>query len=130
MIQLTTNEIQNYVNFISIKGVPPVKLYIVPGYDCIESTDGEVAFATYELEDKTIILPEDINVEEDKYLLFTTIAHEYYHHIENCLGIKPDENEADAFADALLEIWIDYNHFQNRYSKMFKQKRSDKNEGH
>ena len=40
MINLTTYKIQKTIDFISIEGVPEVKLYIIPNAKSIETPEG------------------------------------------------------------------------------------------
>ena len=123
MINLTTDKIQKTIDFISIEGVPEVKLYIIPNAKSIETPEGNTALSYYDKETATIIVPEDINTELDSFILFTEIASRYYHHIEHCFKVDHDEMEARAFVEKLLDLWVDYAQFQKKYSKMFKHKK-------
>lgn len=78
MIKLSNDKIENFVSFISISDIPSVELYIVPGFDTVETDDGQVGFACYVEGENRIIVLEGLTNE----LLFTSIAHEYYHQIQ------------------------------------------------
>ena len=117
MINLASNEIREFLTFINNASIPPVELYIIPDYDTIETPEG-VGFACYIKDDNKILVAGGITNEEKSYVL-SHIAHEYYHHIEHCLKIEHDENEAEAFADAVMGHWAEHKHFQSQYSKMF-----------
>lgn len=105
MIVFVNNEIRRFAAFISEKDVSPVELYVVPGYDALEITDvmhdGTVAFGAYDPGNKRIIVPEGIT-DEDKERVLSTIAHEYYHHIENSWGWEHDEDKAEAYAAEMV----------------------------
>ena len=123
MINLTTYKIQKTIDFISIEGVPEVKLYIIPNAKSIETPEGNTALSYYGKETSTIFVAEDINTELDSFILFTEIASRYYHHIEHCFKVDHDEMEARAFVEKLLDLWVDYAQFKIKYSKMFKHKK-------
>lgn len=105
MIVFCNDEVRRFAAFISEKDVPPVELYVIPGYDALEVNDkihdSTVAFGAYDAENKRIIVPEGIT-DEDKALVLSTIAHEYYHHIENSWGWEHDEDKAEEYAAEMV----------------------------
>ena len=105
MIVFASDKIRAFVDFISEADISPVELYVIPGYDVIEVPDGAhdstVAFGAYDAENKRIIVPEGIT-DEDKALVLSTIAHEYYHHIEDSWGWEHDEDKAEEYAAEMV----------------------------
>ena len=115
VIKLSNDKIEKFISFISISDIPPIELYIVPGFDTVETDVGQVGFACYIESENRIIVPEGLTDE----LLFTSIAHEYYHHIEHCIGTEHDEDKAEKFAYEMLDIWEKYSNFQQKFSNIF-----------
>jgi hypothetical protein len=101
VIVFANDEIRRFVEWISDKDISPVELYVVPGYDALEVCDAEhdetVAFGAYDPENKRIIVPEGIT-DEDKERVLSTIAHEYFHHVERENGLEPNEESAERYA--------------------------------
>jgi hypothetical protein len=108
MILFTSDKIRAFVDFISAADISPVELYVVPGYDTLEITDGEhdetVAFGAYDPENKRIIVPEGIT-DEDKERVLSTIAHEYFHHIEREMGTNHNEERAEKYAADMVKAF-------------------------
>ena len=108
MIVLLNDTIRRFAKFISDKHVSPVELYVVPGYDALEFDDGTddktVAFGAYDPENKRIIVPEGIT-DEDKKLILSTIAHEYFHHIEKDGGFPHHEVAAEKYANDMVKAF-------------------------
>ena len=108
MIVFGNDEIRRFVEFISEKDVPPVELYIIPGYDALEINDAihdsTVAFGAYDPAHKRIIVPEGLT-DEDKGLVLSTIAHEYFHHIEAYMGVEHNEDSAEAYAADMVKAF-------------------------
>ena len=121
MIKITTDQINEFVSFISNASIPPVSLYVIPNYITVETSDGLVGFACYAKNENQILVAGGTSDEVRDYVLFG-IARAYYRHIEHCLGIVHDENEAEAFADSMMELWTDYKHHQNKFTEMFSKK--------
>jgi len=105
VIVFANDEIRRFVEWISDKDISPVELYVVPGYDALEVCDAEhdetVAFGVYDPENKRIIVPEGIT-DEDKAFVLSTIAHEYYHHIEDSWGWEHDDVKAEEYAAEMV----------------------------
>ena len=101
MIVFASDKIREFVDFISDECISPVELYVVPGYDALEVCDAKydetVAFGAYDPENKRIIVPEGIT-DEDKERVLSTIAHEYFHHVEREKGLEPNEESAERYA--------------------------------
>lgn len=101
MIYFASDEIREFTEFISMPNISPVELYVIPGYDTIETTDGEKGFAVYDLENERIIVPEGLS-KEGKEQVLSSIAHEYFHHIEHAQGKAHDEEKAEKFARRMV----------------------------
>lgn len=104
MIYLANDKIRKFVKFISKPDIPAVELYVIPGYDVVETPEGEMGFAVYETETKRIIVPEGVT-EEVKEIVLASIAHEYYHHIESVRGEEHDEVKAEEFANSMVSAY-------------------------
>lgn len=108
MIVFANEEIRKFVAFISEEKISPVELYIVPGYDMLEITDAKhdavSAFGAYDKDNKRIIVPEGIT-DEDKERVLSTIAHEYFHHIEEDMGVEHNEESAEAYAADMVKAF-------------------------
>lgn len=108
MIVFCTDEIRRFAAFISEKDVSPVELYVIPGYDALEVNDkihdSTVAFGAYDAENKRIIVPEGIT-DEDKERVLSTIAHEYFHHIEREMGNEHNEECAEKYAADMVKAF-------------------------
>jgi hypothetical protein len=78
-----------------------VYLHIAEGFDCIESPDGQKGFGCYIPSEKSIYLAEEIPDKETS--IIETLAHEYKHFMQDCLGQEFDENEAEQFANQVLK---------------------------
>ena len=104
MICFANAEIRKFVKFINKPDIPAVELYVIPGYDVIETPEGEMGFAVYETETKRIIVPEGLT-EEVKETVLASIAHEYYHHIESVRGEEHDEAKAEEFANNMVATY-------------------------
>lgn len=104
MIQLLKKEISDFAEFISDNRVPPVNLFVVPNSDSLLTDDGEYCFGMYIPEENRIILAEGVE-DEIKESILVTLAHEYYHHIQNYNGEEYNENDADKYAELMLERW-------------------------
>ena len=113
MIQFANEEIRNFVAFISLPDIPSVDLYVVPGFDSIETPDGRMGFACYIEHEYRIVVPEGLN-DIDKGLILSSIAHEYYHHIEHCFDAEHNEDKAEEFANKMMELW----EIKNKYSEI------------
>lgn len=77
-----------------------VRLYVLDGYDCIEGPDGEVGFGVYVSNKKEIYIAAD--VPEPEITMQETIAHEYRHFMQECMGVSFDEEDAEKFAKQVL----------------------------
>ena len=104
MICLANDEIRKFAKFISKPDVRTVELYVIPGYDVIETPDGEMGFAVYDAETERIIVPEGLT-EEDKERVLSSIAHEYFHHIEHTQGKTNNEEAAEDFARRMVSAF-------------------------
>lgn len=107
MISFFSNEIRAFAEFISDPKYEAVDLYVIPGYDTIQTPDGEFAFAAYNPDENRIIAAEGVS-EELQGEVFHHIAHEYYHHIQHERGVDFDEDDAEKFAQNILEKWEEY----------------------
>ncbi len=101
MIYLANDEIRKFAKFISKSDVRAVELYVIPGYDVIETPDGEMGFAVYDTETERIFVPEGLT-EDGKERVLASIAHEYFHHIEHTKGKTHNEEEAEDFANRMV----------------------------
>lgn len=108
MIKFFNDEIRAFAEFISDPKIAPVALYVIPGYDTIQTPDGEFAFAVYSPKENRIIAAEGVS-EELQGEVLRHIAHEYYHHIQKCSGDDFDEDEAENFAIEMSERWENEN---------------------
>ena len=108
MIYFASERIRAFIRFISREDIPPVDLFVVPGYDALEINDAihdkTYAFGAYDPDNARIIVPEGIT-EKDKELVLSTIAHEYFHHIEKATGAEHNEENAEKYAAEKIEQW-------------------------
>ena len=104
MIYLANDEIRKFAKFISKSDVRAVELYVIPGYDVIETPDGEMGFAVYDTETERIFVPEGLT-EDGKERVLASIAHEYFHHIEHTKGKTHNEEEAEDFAQRMVTLF-------------------------
>lgn len=104
MIKFFNDEIRAFAEFISDPKIAPVELYVIPGYDTIQTPDGEFAFAAYNPDENRIIAAEGVSEELQGEVLHH-IAHEYYHHIQHENGVDYDEDDAEKFAKNMLGRW-------------------------
>lgn len=77
-----------------------VYIHIAEGCDCIEAPDGSKGFGVYVPESKSIYVAEDIP--EKETTIIETISHEYWHFIQHCRKEPFDENEAEKFAEEVV----------------------------
>lgn len=105
MIRISNKTIDNIIAYLN--DIYPtdkeVFIHICEGYDCID-VNGQVGFGVSHAPDN-----EDENFEiwvagdMDSDMLITTIAHEYKHFIQYCNSEGFDEDEAERFANKILE---------------------------
>lgn len=77
-----------------------IEFYICEGCDCIEASDGTIAFGVYVPSESIIYLATDIP--EPELSLIETTAHEYKHFMQHCNNEPFDEEEAEKFAYQIL----------------------------
>ena len=104
MIKLINDEIRAFTEYISDPKIAPVELYVIPGFDAIQTPDREFASAVYNPKENRIIAAEGVS-EELQGEVLRHIAHEYYHHIQKCNGDDFDEDEAEDFAETMCQKW-------------------------
>lgn len=104
MIQFFSKEISYFAEFISDNRVPPVNLFVIPNSDSLVTEEGEYCFGMYIPEENRIILAEGVE-DEIKESILVTLAHEYCHHIQHCNGKEYNEDEAENYAELMLERW-------------------------
>ena len=104
MIKLINDEIRAFTEYISDPKIAPVELYVIPGFDAIQTPDREFASAVYNPKENRIIAAEGVSEELQGEVLHH-IAHEYYHHIQKVNGVDFDEDDAENFAQNILERW-------------------------
>lgn len=73
-------------------------LHIMHGYDSLESPDGQRCFGCYISEDHEAYVADNIPTDQ----LFHTIAHEYFHYLQDIEGDNFDEEEANAFGYSIF----------------------------
>ena len=78
-----------------------VCIHIHEDSTCVESPDGEMGFAVFDTEKQSIHVAADIPDAEIN--VPAMIAHEYMHFLQWCDGREYDEEEADRFAEQVME---------------------------
>ena len=105
MISIHSKTASNTISYLNDMYPTERELYIhiIEGYDTVE-VNGEIAFGVSHIPDN-----ENENYEiwvagdlPDEYLI-TTIAHEFAHFLQYCHGEPFDEDEAEEFANKILE---------------------------
>lgn len=94
----------SYINKLKLTD-KKVKLSILHNYQSVGSGEDNVGFAVYLPELNTIMLlterPKEL--EDDEDFVIHNLAHEYKHFLQDCNGEEFNEDEADKFADDIVE---------------------------
>ena len=94
----------SYINKLKLTD-KKVKLSILHNYQSVGSSDDNIGFAVYLPEINTIMLPTERPEElaDAKDFIIHNLAHEYKHFLQDCNGEEFNEDEADKFADDIVE---------------------------
>lgn len=108
MIKILDEFERGFVEFLNNKNLTDkvVKLSILHNYETVG--DGEFGFAVYIPESKTIMLPTERPKElaDYKEFIIHNLAHEYKHFLQDMNGQDFNEDEADQFADMIVEEYL------------------------
>jgi len=136
MIKLTNSDILGFIAFLSIKYPTPDDVYltVLHGYDCVEAEDGTKGFAVYsprfnnQMGKNIIMLPGEYPEEGDifnKITVLESLAHEYFHHIQNCDVVlikensKKIESDAEKFAQKVVFEYLNEGNKKSFITKYF-----------
>ena len=105
MISIHSKTASNTISYLNDMYPTEIEVYIhiLEGYDTVE-VNGEIAFGVSRIPDKEnenyeIYVAGDVPDE----CLITTIAHEFAHFLQYCNGEPFNEDEAEEFANKILE---------------------------
>lgn len=86
----------------------PVTLVVLPGYDSIADDSGAPAgWGAYTPETRVIWLPGELPpVDDAERVALECLAHEYVHHLQECEGRGPDEDEAERRAREMVAEFL------------------------
>jgi hypothetical protein len=115
MIKILNKFELDFIEFLNDKHFTDqeVKLSILHNYDCVGGKD-DTGFAVYIPHFKTIMLPTEVpaeigecaNMEDIKVFIISNLAHEYKHFLQDVNGEEFDEDEANKFADEVVEEYM------------------------
>ena len=111
MIKILNKFELDFIEFLNNKHFTDeeVKLSILHGYGAVESDEsGNKGFAVYLPHLKTIMLPTETPEEcaDMKDFVIHNLAHEYKHFLQDVNGEEFSEEEADKFADKMVEEYM------------------------
>ena len=111
MIRILNDFEYNFIKFLNDKHFTDeeVKLSILHGYDAVESDEsGNKGFAVYLPHLRTIMLPTETpeEIADMKDFVIHNLAHEYKHFLQDVNGEEFSEEEADKFADEIIEEYL------------------------